>query len=550
MPPDPIQTVTPLRRPIDLRRFPWVRRLAADYAYAYGGLAPFFAGDPSEESTWRDAVARAHRYPRNREAIARVVADQQRQRNAPAYAKAAAERLKDTRSVAIVTGQQAGLFGGPDFTLLKALTALKLAAHIEQQYHIPTVPVFWIDSEDHDWDEVRTCGVLDAEFAYRAISLPSPQGAGESPVASVRLDDSILTALAELQESLQKTEFTPDVMARVRSAYEPGRGMADAFGRWLEAVLGEQGLVVFDAADPAAKPLAAQVFSGELRSAGTTSALAAAAGAALATRGYHAQVSPQDDSVALFRLDGMRKAIKRRDGALMVGDFIDSAEALLNEASTHPESFSPNVLLRPIVQDTLFPTVGYVAGPNELGYLAQLRGVYDHFRVPMPVMYPRISATLIDAAAARFLGRYDLPIEALQAQDESALNRLLAAHLPASVEASLETAARAIEDGMQSVIGAVPTIDPTLEGAARSTLGRMEHDLQSLRAKIIHAIKRRDETLRRQFARARAQVFPDGHPQERAVGFVYFLNRHGPGLIERLTAELPLDMGIHWIISL
>ena len=222
----------------------------------------------------------------------------------------------------------------------------------------------------------------------------------------------------------------------------------------------------------------------------------------------------------------------------------------MQEAAATPSAFSPNVLLRPIVQDTLFPTICYVAGPNELAYLGQLRGVYDRFGVAMPLMYPRASATLVDAAAMRFLAKYRLPLEALQPQDELALNQLLESQIPPAVEASFSGASASIAQSMQSLIDAIPALDPTLEGAARSTLGRMQHDLQTLHGKMIHAAKKRDETLRRQFIRTRALAFPDGHAQERTIGFVSFLNQYGPALVDRLAEELPLDMGHHWIVSI
>jgi uncharacterized protein YllA (UPF0747 family) len=206
-------------------------------------------------------------------------------------------------------------------------------------------------------------------------------------------------------------------------------------------------------------------------------------------------------------------------------------------------------MLRPIVQDTLFPTICYVAGPNELAYLAQLKPVYARFDVPMPLMYQRLSGTLVDANAMRFLTRHEFPLEQLQAQDEAALNELLASQLPPGVEASIEQAGHALSERMGVLAEQVQQIDPTLEGATRSTLTRMEDDLKKLHGKVIQAAKRKDETLRRQFHHARAQAFPSGHPQEREIGFVYFLNRYGPPLVDRLIRELPLDMGTHWVIT-
>jgi bacillithiol biosynthesis cysteine-adding enzyme BshC len=318
----------------------------------------------------------------------------------------------------------------------------------------------------------------------------------------------------------------------------------------MESVLGSRGLVVYDASDPASKPIASRVFVSEIAEPGATAKLAAAAGAHLVERGYHSQVHAHDDALALFHLAEGRRAIRHQEGRMVIGDDAVASSALLKEASDHPGAFSPSVLLRPIVQDTLFPTVCYVAGPNELAYLGQLRTVYDRFGVPMPLMYPRASATLLDSGAIRFLRKYDLPLEALQPQDESALNQLLESQIPAAVEASYTAAGQAIEQAMQAFIAAIPALDPTLEGAAQSTLSRMQHDLQTLHNKMIQAAKRRDETLRRQYVRTRAMAFPDGHAQERTIGFVSFLNQYGPALVDRLDQALPLDLGHHWIVAI
>jgi uncharacterized protein YllA (UPF0747 family) len=167
----------------------------------------------------------------------------------------------------------------------------------------------------------------------------------------------------------------------------------------------------------------------------------------------------------------------------------------------------------------------------------------------MPLIFPRASATIVDAAALRFLQKYDVRFETLQPQDESALNQLLQAQIPAAVESSFASASHAVDAGLASLIAAIPALDPTLEGAAKSTLNRMQHDLQTLHNKMIQAAKRRDETLRRQYLRARALAFPDGKAQERAIGFVWFLNQYGPALVDRLEHEVPLALGQHWVVA-
>jgi bacillithiol biosynthesis cysteine-adding enzyme BshC len=538
------------RIPVDVRRLPWIRRLTTDYAFQFESVASFFFGNPADPAAWDAAIARARAHPRRHEQIAAIIAAQQERRQAPPRARESAARLAEPGTVAIVTGQQAGLFGGPLFTLLKAITALRLADRVSREHGVAAVAVFWIDAEDHDWDEVRSTGVFDETLSPRVVSLPPRQTASPVPVAAVSLESSVVVTLEELERLLPHTEFTNELMAGLREVYAPGTGMADAFGRWMERILGHAGLIVYDSSDQAAKPLASGVFSRELAVPGETTRLAAAAGSNLEAMGYHAQVHGPGDGLALFRLDGERRLIRRRDSQFVVGDDGVPAENLIREAAERPGAFSPNVLLRPIVQDTILPTICYVAGPSELAYLGQLREVYQHFGVPMPLMYPRATATLLDSGAFRFLQKYDLPLEQLQRPDDGGLNELLKSQIPPAVEESFTRAEETIKAEMTRLAETMPALDPTLQGTVKTTLGRMQHDLQTLHGKMIQAAKRRDETLRRQYTRARALAFPNGHQQEREIGFIAFLNQYGPSLVDWLREELPLDLGRHWIVAI
>ena len=549
MSPERPVTTLPESIAVDVRRFACVRRLAADYTSDFAALEPFFAGNPGDETAWRAAIAARQRPPGTTTALPTLLHAQQRARDAPAAAVEAAQRFDDPHAVAIVTGQQAGLFGGPLYTLLKAVSAIRLARRVEQVHGVPAVAVFWVDAEDHDLEEICSSGVLDRDLRLERVSLSIAAETGTS-AAAVRLGDEVNITVDALAATLPQTDFTADLIADLRRAYTPGRGLVDAFAVWLERLLGDLGLIVFDASDPAAKPLATELFEREITSAGTTTSLARAAGESLSKAGFHAQVESQPGTVALFLLDDTRRAIRQDGDRLRVGDELLEGTALLDRLRENAACLGPNVLLRPIVQDRLFPTVCYVAGPNELAYLAQLRRVYEHFDVPMPLVAPRISATLVDAAVLTFLRRYDIAVETLQPQDESELNRLLATQLPETVNQTMRAAEDTIRDRMRSVTAAVADVDPTLTGAAESTLGRIERDLRNLQAKVVQAAKRRDQTLRRQFARAQAQIFPHGSPQERAVGIVYFLNRYGPALIDRLVNDPTLDANHHWVMTI
>jgi len=414
---------------------------------------------------------------------------------------------------------------------------------------VPAVAVFWVEAEDHDWQEIRSVTLLDEDLAPRQVTAADPPGAGRRPVGQLTFDDSITQAIDEVRSVLPETEFTADLLATVARAYRPGVGVGAGFAILLDALLGPHGLVVFEAGDPATKPLVADIFAAELEQPGRTATLVREAGDELARRGHEPQVRTTDDGVALFYVDDAgRRAIKRQADGLAVDGEVRSVAAFTEEAGTNPERFSPNVVLRPIVQDRLFPTVCYVAGPSELAYQAQLGGVYRAFGVEPPLLWSRASATIADPATLRFLSRYDLSLEALAGDDDAGLNRLLAAQLPADLDQAIDETRREIARHTDTIKQVVTTVDPTLAGAVDTTRDRMHDTLKKLENKIVQAAKRKDETLRRQFARARALAFPGGHPQERAAAVLFFLNRYGPALIARLIDELPEETGSHHVL--
>jgi len=515
-------------------------------------VASLFAGDPSDPAAWRETIQRVTGSSRDRATVAATLARQLTERSAPAEAHAAAAELANPSSVAVITGQQAGLFGGPLYTLLKAITAIQVARDVRQRSGIAAVPVFWVEVEDHDWAEVRSARVLDKDGAPARLAASDPPGAGSLPVGSLSYDDEITAVIQRLGETLAPSEFTQDLLSSLRRRYRPGARVGSAFAGWIDDLLGRYGLVVFEANDPTLKPLVADVFARELQDR-PTSRVARETAAAMTALGHAPQVEMAEDAVALFYLDAQgRHPIRRtKDGdGYTIGDATRSREDCRREALDHPERFSPNVLLRPIVQDRLFPTVCYVAGPAELAYQAQIGRLYREFGVEAPLLVSRASVTILDAGAARFLDKSELPLESLQPQDDGTLNRLLQQHLPANVERALAEIEQLIATRVSVLGSAVTPIDPTLSGAVDTTAERMRETLKTLQNKIVQAAKRKDETLRRQFTRTRALAFPEGDPQERALGIAFFVNRYGPSLGDRLLEVLPLETDKHYVLVL
>ena len=383
-----------LQIPVDIRRFPWVKKLAADYAFQFAALAPFFSGDPAAPAAWSSAIASAQRHPRQRAEMSALLTTQLERRNAPAAARAAAVRLAEPNTVAVVTGQQAGLFGGPLFTLYKGLTAAKLAARITQEHGVPAVAVFWVESEDHDWDEVASVSVLDNELQRRTITLPAPAGAGQSPIGAIQVGSEIHGTLDELASVLPQTEFTAGLLEdlrqrlhagqrhvrRLRSRARPHAGRPRRDRIRVLRPLGEAAC----ARDLRARNRAPRPHVGARGRSRTT---ARRRGVPRASRGLVRKRARR--YFGLTALEPRWRSQMRRPWS--------AKRAIAPKRSARTSSYGR------LSKTRCFPTVTYVSGPNELAYLGQLRDVYAQFGVPMPLMYPRASATVLDSAGARFL---------------------------------------------------------------------------------------------------------------------------------------------------
>lgn len=529
-----------MRGAIDLRQYPGASPFLRAYTRAYDSVSPLFAGNPGDPSAWRAAVRRVQAAARDHGPIASVIQAQLDRREAPAPARAMAARLAQPSAVTIITGQQSGAFGGPLYTLLKAITTVQLARQIEAAHGMPVVPIFWADGEDHDWQEIRSTSVIDASGAVVDVTLPALEGAGTRRSGDLVLDERIAATVEALFAAMPSTAFSAEFRETLARCYAPGRSVAEAYARFIEHLLGRHGLVVFESADPAAKPFAAELFAEELRHPGRSTQLAIAAGERSRALGFPPQVVPVDGSAALFCLTPSREPIR----------VPFDCEARAADALAHPASFSPNVLLRPIVQDWMFPNIAYVAGPGEVAYHGQLGDIYKAFNVPRPLVYPRASASIMDARSLRFLERHQLPLAALTAPGEGALNQLIEATLPEGATRSLVEAASALRERWGVLTEALPRVDPTLEGAANAALGRLQHEIDTLQWKTVRAVKRREGDMRRQFKHAQSLAFPQSAPQERVLGVAYFANQYGPALIDKLVAELPVEMGSHWVVTI
>jgi bacillithiol biosynthesis cysteine-adding enzyme BshC len=499
--------------------------------------APFYDGGAWDADAVAEAAGRTLRVERDRASLAAALTRQQEQRGATRAAEQAA-RLAQDDSVAIVTGQQAGVFGGPLFVLYKALATWRVAAELERRRGRPVVPVFWVASDDHDFAEVRHAQVLDESGQIRALRYAPAHEPSGQPTARIVLDASIVRLVEELAQRLPAGPHRDAAIARVAEWYRPERSLASAFAGLLSSCLPE--LVVLDPADPALKALMGPVMRREVAEASPTSRLALAQADALHAAGYHQQVPVRPGFLNVFVLDaGERRALAVDDGALEVrggGRRLTRAEAQA-AIEREPAAWSPGALLRPLAQDLILPTAAYVGGPAEIAYHAQIGPSYAHFGIPRPALLPRPSLTLVEPSQARVLESEQLSLPELQADPEGRVAQWAREANP-EVEAAFEAARAAVEREMGAVEDVLGRLDPTLRGAADAARGRALHQVETLREKALRALKKRDQARADRLRRTRDALFPGGLLQERGLGWIGYVARHGPGLIDDIRNRI------------
>jgi bacillithiol synthase len=487
-----------------------------------------------------------------RERVAAILQRQNKSWNASPQTLANLERFRKGAS-AVVTGQQVGLFGGPMFAIYKAMTAVRLAEEATAA-GVDAVPVFWLATYDHDLAEVNHVAIPGAEGVLQLLTTASHDVTG-APVSAVRLGDEILPVVEEAAALLGDTEATH----WLRECYRPGETLGIAFARFYAKLFAHWGVIVLDAADPELHQIAAPIYRAAAERAPELAEALLERGKALEAAGYHQQVKVTKSSVLLFTLqNGARTPIHRREGdaesEFLIGSGADaeriSQEELLRRIAQSPEAFSPNVLLRPIVQDYLLPTLAYTGGAAEAAYFAQAGAVYEKLLHRVTPVVPRFSATLVDPKIQRLLQKNRLT-EGDVLQEPSALRQRLAAqNLPEDLQEAFTLAARSLESNMATVREKLARLDPTLAEAAQTSESKIQYQLERLKAQAAKAELRQAEVIGRHADTLSQALYPNKGLQERAVGGIYFVARYGVDLLRQLHDAIQLDCHDHQMLEL
>jgi len=537
---------------IPTKRLPHLPRLVDDYYYDYRKVQEFFDGD------FRDAAAferqtertRTRRIPRGE--MAAILSEQNQRFGCGPLTLGAIEAMGREQACAVVTGQQAGLFSGPLYTIYKALTAIKLAERLSRTGPGKCVPVFWLASDDHDLAEIDHIVLLDKDNRLEEVRCAMPSGEPRIPSSALILPPEILDCLRQLEDLTPGSEFKADIIAALHDDYRPGRGWVEAFARWMTRLFRSRGLVFIDASDPRLKALGGEVFTREIAEGSSSTPPALAASRRLREAGYESQVHLHEGILNIFYAERERRSVRWDGQAFEIAEPREtlSKDALLALATEKPFLFSPNVLLRPIYQDFLLPTVAYVGGPGEIAYFAQLKGVYDKFGLPMPLIYPRKSLTVVEQKIGRVLAKYHLDITDLWGGADGIIRSLGEGGVPEPLARAVMLAASHMEQDFEPIVRDVAAFEPTLKETAEQSRAKMVQQLRFLERKIVQAAKKQNDIAVGQIRKAGDHLYPHGHLQERVLNVVPWLLKYGPAFVDKLDEAIDLDVYDHQVLTL
>lgn len=545
---------------LPLRRLPFERlgafpALFTTYCSDYAAVDAYYAGDFGDPEARAASAQRAAEHARDRDALADALLEQNEAWSPDDRVRRHVELLRDPEAVAVVTGQQVGLLTGPLYTPLKTITTLQLAERLAEETGRPVVPVFWLEGEDHDFDEMAGLQVLTRNevAAVRYEADPTTADGHRGPVGQLVLTDAVGDVVDALDEALADTDFKPALMEHVRASYRPGTKMIDAFARFVRRLFPEAGLVFVSPNDTAAKRLTAGLFRKEIEAPMVSAGHVTARGEELEAAGYHAQIRTRATNLFLLENEG-RLPLDYEDAEALFHlrgtDRRFGRDELLELLEAAPERFSPNVVLRPLMQDWLLPTAAYVAGPGEVSYFAQLGPVYEWVGVPMPVLHPRASATLVESKVEKVLERYDLDVPDLSGDLDRLFQHVVVREMEVDVEEAFQDVNRAVHQALNELKPVVEKVDRTLGKTTESARAALAKELGSLKGRVLRAEKRNQEEVRAQLEKAAVNLFPAGRPQERVLNVLYYLNKYSPDLLGELRATLSLDTTAHQVVQL
>lgn len=531
--------------------------LFIDYLNQFEKVSEFFAFSPDSHGIINSINSKKESYNNERISrieLAEILKTQNKFFNSGESTFLNIEFLKEENTFAIVTGQQIGLLTGNLYTIIKALNAVRLSRSLSSKYSdYKFVPVFWLEADDHDFLEINNINVFNSSNEINNIGYFEKGIEKErylTPVGRIELDSHIEGFKQNLKESLIQTEFTENLFDFINRSYKEGIDLITAFARFFNYIAGDMGIIFCNPTDKELKKMMIPVFEKELNTFPQTCEMVVDTSARLESKDYEPQVKPRSVNV-FYTHNNNRHLVEIKEGMFSLRHTRQKYEKdeFFHLLYTNPENFSPNVILRPVCQDYLLPTVAYVGGPSEVAYFAQFRKVYNFFNMEVPVVYPRTSVTILEKKVEAFLEKYKLGFEELF--DEAAVMRKL---LNKFDEVNIQDLFSNFEDDLNAILYTyslkLNSIDKNLTTNLKNKYDKFLENLSLSKKKFEESQIKQNESTSSKLSGIVNSVYPNNTPQERFINISYFLNKYGFEFIHELYDALEINKFSHQVISL
>ena len=481
---------------------------------------------------------------KHREELVRSLLGDLREWDAPAAAIRSAEKFRGENSYGVVTGQQAGIASGPLYTLYKAVSTIRVAEMLAEKYpDHEFVPVFWIEGDDHDFDEARTIHLPERSGNLRTLRYDDKDerriSVGDRKVS----EEGLNAVLEEVREVIGETDFTSDLLELVRSSYS-GRTLAEGFARFFYGLLGDSPLVLLSSRNAGLKRLASDIFLQEAEHPEEQYRAITTRTVAMQGEGLPTPIDPKPGAL-FIQHEGERRSLDPEGEEYVIRgtDVRITKGEVVRLAKEHPEQLSPNVLLRPVVQDAILPTAIYLGGPSEVAYLHQISDLYPLFGMEAPAIAPRPFVTLIEPKVLRAIEGGELTVQRLLERSFDPEDHVLDSTKTEEIESELEAGKKLIADAFGRLKGLTSEIDKSLEKTLGAQQHKAEKELENFVGRLRGGLKRKSETEIRRIEGARESLLPGGKLQERMLNILYYANKYGLESVRRMLEEIEVMPG-------
>ena len=463
------------------------------------------------------------------------------------------ELIDKEKTITVVTGQQLGILGGPLYTIYKIITAIRLANQLTERYdEFKFVPVFWLEGDDHDFNEVRSINLFDNENQVINIGYKEEidDDDAKQSIGKINFDEALNEFFSKYESSLRDSDFKNELLTKLKECYQVGKSFKQSFKELIYWLFDEYGLVIFDPQDVEVKSLLKPIFKKEVNDFAIHTQKLIQVSAKLEEL-YHAQVKVKPVNL-FYHTDDGRYSVEPVEDIFKLRrkrkQF--TKDEILTEIENFPDKFSPNVLLRPICQDFLFPTGFYIGGPSEIAYFAQVTPLYDFYNIVSPIIFPRSSATILEKNVASGLDKYDLSMNDIFLGLDGLKEKVIASLSENNIEIAFEEASKEIELTFDKIKENLFAIDKTLVDSSGRYKDRIMSSIAELKSKATKAQETKHETTIRQLTRLSNLLYPLGNLQEREINFTYFYNKYGKDFIRKVYDDISVSEFEHQVISL